>query len=88
MTNVDPSDLTLWPTIRHLFPLWRAQYRLVSVGLACALVFTLFSLLIPILAVMAVNTWDAIDVLKPLLTERRIVDAARLTDPSVELTAL
>ena len=37
MTNVDPSDLTLWPTIRHLFPLWRAQYRLVSVGLACAL---------------------------------------------------
>ena len=41
-----------------------------------------------ILAVMAVNTWDVIDVLKPLLTERRIVDAARLTDPSVELTAL
>lgn len=41
-----------------------------------------------ILAVMAVNTWDVIDVLKPLLIEHRIVDAARLTDPSVELTTL
>ncbi|MGA8488581.1 MAG: ABC transporter ATP-binding protein [Gaiella sp.] len=59
MTNVDPSDLTLWPTIRHLFPLWRAQYRLVSVGLACALVFTLFSLLIPILVQRTID--DAID---------------------------
>jgi len=59
VTNVDPSDLTLWPTIRHLFPLWRAQYRLVSVGLACALVFTLFSLLIPILVQRTID--DAID---------------------------
>ena len=59
MTNVDPSDLTLWPTIRHLFPLWRAQYRLVSVGLACALVFTLLSLLIPILVQRTID--DAID---------------------------
>lgn len=41
-----------------------------------------------ILAVMAVNTWDVIDVIKPLLTERRVVDAARLTDPSVELSDL
>jgi ABC-type multidrug transport system fused ATPase/permease subunit len=59
VTNVDPSDLTLWPTIRHLFPLWRAQYRLVSVGLACALVFTLLSLLIPILVQRTID--DAID---------------------------
>ncbi len=59
MTNVDPSDLTLWPTIRHLFPLWWAQYRLVSVGLACALVFTLLSLLIPILVQRTID--DAID---------------------------
>jgi ABC-type multidrug transport system fused ATPase/permease subunit len=57
--NVDPSDLTLWPTIRHLFPLWRAQWRLVSVGLACALVFTLLSLLIPILVQRTID--DAID---------------------------
>ena len=59
MTNVDPSDLTLWPTIRHLFPLWRAQWRLVSVGLACALVFTLLSLTIPILVQRTID--DAID---------------------------
>jgi ABC-type multidrug transport system fused ATPase/permease subunit len=59
VTNVDPQDLTLWPTIRHLFPLWRAQWRLVSVGLACALVFTLLSLLIPILVQRTID--DAID---------------------------
>ena len=59
MTNVDPSDLTLWPTIRHLIPLWRAQWRLVSVGLACALVFTLLSLTIPILVQRTID--DAID---------------------------
>ena len=59
MNHVDPPDLTLWPTIRHLFPLWRAQYRLVSVGLACALVFTLLSLLIPILVQRTID--DAID---------------------------
>jgi ABC-type multidrug transport system fused ATPase/permease subunit len=59
VTNVDPSDLTLWPTIRHLFPLWRAQWRLVSVGLACALVFTLLSLTIPILVQRTID--DAID---------------------------
>ncbi len=59
MTNVDPQDLTLWPTIRHLFPLWRAQWRLVSIGLACALVFTLLSLLIPILVQRTID--DAID---------------------------
>jgi ABC-type multidrug transport system fused ATPase/permease subunit len=59
VTNVDPQDLSLWPTIRHLFPLWRAQWRLVSVGLACALVFTLLSLLIPILVQRTID--DAID---------------------------
>jgi ABC-type multidrug transport system fused ATPase/permease subunit len=59
VTNVDPQDLTLWPTIRHLFPLWRAQWRLVSIGLACALVFTILSLLIPILVQRTID--DAID---------------------------
>jgi len=47
--NVDPPDLKLWPTIRHLFPLWRAEWRLVSFGLACALIFTGLSLAIPVL---------------------------------------
>lgn len=59
MTTVDPPDLTLWPTIRHLYPLWRAQWRLVAFGLACALGFTLLSLLIPILVQRTID--DAID---------------------------
>ena len=59
MTNVDPTDLTLWPTIRHLYPLWRAQWRLVAIGLSCALAFTLLSLSIPILIQRTID--DAID---------------------------
>jgi ABC-type multidrug transport system fused ATPase/permease subunit len=59
MTNVDPADLTLWPTIRHLYPLWRAQWRLVAVGLSCAVVFTTLSLSIPILVQRTID--DAID---------------------------
>jgi ABC-type multidrug transport system fused ATPase/permease subunit len=57
--DVDPPDLTLWPTIRHLYPLWRAQWRLVVVGLGCAVVFTVLSLLIPILVQRTID--DAID---------------------------
>ena len=57
--DVDPPDLTLWPTIRHLYPLWRAQWRLVIVGLGCAVVFTTLSLLIPILVQRTID--DAID---------------------------
>ncbi|MEO5632236.1 ABC transporter ATP-binding protein [Gaiella sp.] len=49
MQDVNPSDLTLWPTLRHLYPLWREQWRLVLVGLVCALAFTGLSLAIPIL---------------------------------------
>ena len=49
MQDVDPPDLTLWPTLRHLYPLWREQWRLVTVGLVCALAFTGLSLAIPIL---------------------------------------
>ena len=59
MTNVDPADLTLWPTLRHLYPLWRAQWRLVAIGLSCALVFTGLSLAIPILIQRTID--DAID---------------------------
>jgi ABC-type multidrug transport system fused ATPase/permease subunit len=59
VTNVDPPDLTLWPTIRHLYPLWRAQWRLVALALSCALVFTCLSLVIPILVQRTID--DAID---------------------------
>jgi len=57
--DVDPPDLALWPTLRHLFPLWREQWRLVAVGLACALAFTGLSLAIPILIQRTID--DAID---------------------------
>jgi len=57
--HVDPPDLTLWPTLRHLYPLWRAQWRLVLIGLACALVFTGLSLAIPILIQRTID--NAID---------------------------
>ncbi|MGI5951399.1 MAG: NAD(P)/FAD-dependent oxidoreductase [Brooklawnia sp.] len=41
-----------------------------------------------VLAVMAVNIWDVIDEVKPLLTERRPVDRDRLADPDVPLSEL
>jgi ABC-type multidrug transport system fused ATPase/permease subunit len=59
VTPVDPPDLGLWPTLRHLFPLWRAQWRLVLIGFSCALVFTALSLTIPILIKETID--DAID---------------------------
>ena len=59
MYHVDPPDLKLWPTIRHLYPLWRAQWRLAAIGLSCALVFTGLSLLIPIIVQRTID--NAID---------------------------
>ena len=59
MQHVDPPDLKLWPTLRHLYPLWRAQWRLVAIGLSCALVFTGLSLAIPILVQRTID--NAID---------------------------
>jgi ABC-type multidrug transport system fused ATPase/permease subunit len=50
VTSVNPPDLGLWPTLRNLLPLWKAQGRLVMLGLSCALAFTALSLTIPILA--------------------------------------
>ena len=59
MQHVDPPDLKLWPTLRHLYPLWRAQWRLVLIGLTCALAFTGLSLAIPILVQRTID--NAID---------------------------
>jgi ABC-type multidrug transport system fused ATPase/permease subunit len=47
VTAVDPPDLPLWPTLRRLLRLWRAEWRLAGLGLTCALVFTGLSLAIP-----------------------------------------
>jgi ABC-type multidrug transport system fused ATPase/permease subunit len=57
--HVDPPDLPLWQTIRHLYPLWWEQRRLASLGLACALAFTGLSLAIPVLVQRTID--DAID---------------------------
>ena len=59
MNHVDPPDLTLWPTIRHLYPLWRAQWRLVALALSCALLFTGLTLSIPVIVQRTID--DAID---------------------------
>ena len=59
MSHVDPPDLRLWPTMRNLYPLWWAQWRLVGFGLACALVSTGLSLLIPIIVQRTID--NAID---------------------------
>ena len=81
MSHVDPPDLTLWPTLRNLFPLWWAQRRLVALGLACALVSTGLSLLIPILVQRTID--DAIDgddhsLLVPFLVAILAIAAVRL----------
>ena len=80
MNPVDPPDLPLWQTIRHLYPLWRAQRRLVLIGLACALAFTGLSLTIPVLVQRTID--DAIDgpdrsLLVPYLTAILVVAAIR-----------
>jgi ATP-binding cassette subfamily B protein len=49
VTTVDPADLPLRPTLRRLAPLWWEQRRLAGIGLACAVVFTVLSMAIPIL---------------------------------------
>src|SRR4051795_8630479 len=52
---VDPPDLSLWPTVKGLFGLWREQWRLVTVGLLCAFVMTGLSLAIPIVIKRAID---------------------------------
>ncbi len=56
---VDPPDLSSGQTIRHLIPLWWEQRRLVGLGLACAVTFTVLTLTVPILIQHTID--DAID---------------------------
>jgi ABC-type multidrug transport system fused ATPase/permease subunit len=80
VNTVDPPDLPLWQTVRHLYPLWWEQRRLVSLGLACALAFTGLTLAIPILVQRTID--DAIDgpdgsLLVPYLAAIVVVAALR-----------
>lgn len=58
VSPVDPPDLGLRSTLRHLFPLWWEHRRRVGFALAYALVFTGLSLAIPKLVQLAID--DAI----------------------------
>jgi ABC-type multidrug transport system fused ATPase/permease subunit len=53
--QVDPPDLGFVPTAVRLLRVWREQWRLVLVGLACALATTGLSLTIPILIRHAID---------------------------------
>jgi ABC-type multidrug transport system fused ATPase/permease subunit len=80
VNTVDPPDLPLWQTVRNLYPLWRAQRRLVLIGLVCALAFTGLTLTIPILVQRTID--DAIDgpdrsLLVPYLVAIVVVAALR-----------
>ena len=56
---VDPPDLPLGQTLRHLFPLWREQWRLVVLGLRAPSSTPGSSLAIPILVQRTID--NAID---------------------------
>jgi ABC-type multidrug transport system fused ATPase/permease subunit len=53
--HVDPPDLGLRATARGLARLWRAEARLVAVGLVCAFVYSALSLAIPIVIRHAID---------------------------------
>jgi ABC-type multidrug transport system fused ATPase/permease subunit len=53
--QVDPPDLGFVATARRLLQVWSEQWRLVSIGLACALVTTGLSLSIPLLIRHAID---------------------------------
>jgi ABC-type multidrug transport system fused ATPase/permease subunit len=52
---VDPPDYAAWPTLKRLLGLWREQWRLGALGLACAFAYTLISITIPILVAHAID---------------------------------
>src|SRR5919202_4624445 len=53
--QLNPDDYAGWPTTLRLLRLWREQWRLVVLGLACAVGYTTISLAIPILVARAID---------------------------------
>src|SRR3954452_19228484 len=51
----DPPDYGVRPTSLRLLRLWREEWRLGVVGLACALVYTSVSIAIPVLVARAID---------------------------------
>jgi ATP-binding cassette, subfamily B, bacterial len=54
-SSFDPPDYDVWPTSKRLLRLWREQWRLASLGLACAFAYTTISLAIPLLVARAID---------------------------------
>jgi len=52
---VDPPDYATWPTALRLLRLWREQWRLAVVALACALANSSISIAIPLLIARAID---------------------------------
>src|SRR5690242_13888370 len=55
VSSVDPPDLGMLPTFRRLLRLWREQWKLGVFALTCALLYTLISIVIPILIQRAID---------------------------------
>src|ERR671926_869010 len=53
--QLNPDDYATWPTTLRLLRLWREQWRLVVLGLACAVGYTAISLTIPILIARTID---------------------------------
>src|SRR5438105_6937961 len=52
---VDPPDYATWPTALRLLRLWREQWRLAVVALACAFAYSSISIAIPLLIARAID---------------------------------
>jgi len=53
--SIDPPDFPFLPTARRLLRVWSVEWRLVAVGLVCAVLTTAFSLTIPLLIRYAID---------------------------------
>src|SRR5439155_26239158 len=52
---VDPPDYATWPTARRLLRLWREQWRLAVLSLACAFAYSSISIVIPVLVARTID---------------------------------
>src|SRR5204863_7160185 len=52
---VDPPDYATWPTARRLLRLWREQWRLAVLALACAFAYSSISIVIPVLVARTID---------------------------------
>jgi ABC-type multidrug transport system fused ATPase/permease subunit len=82
----DPVDYGVWPTARRLLRLWREQWRLVVLGLGCAVAYSSISLTIPLLVARGIDRsivhhheslWPLLLVILALATARAGINFTR-----------